>query len=181
MGRDVSALIASFFLFFSLFFQSLIGFNYSLLGNFPAEPIKAAPDYFTTVLFQKLTGDRVLRATVEGAAPNATLRTYGFCAPSGGGVVVLSVNLSPTEPAKLVLDPSLGPPSDYVLSPGWASGSSVRRGGGCCCLPPSLCARHRLGWPGGGVAPLVLSWHPVASIFESGSLFYLCRISHFCA
>lgn len=107
--------------------QSLIGFNYSLLGNFPADPIKAAPDYFTTVLFRKLTGDRVLRASVEGAAPGATLRTYGFCGPAGvgaGGVVVLSINLSPATVAEVEFDAALGPPSDYVLSPGWATGSS---------------------------------------------------------
>lgn len=103
--------------------QSLIGFNYSLLGNFPAEPIKAAPDYFTTVLFRKLTGHRVLRASVESGAPGSTLRTYGFCAPAGG-VVVLSINLSPTVVAEVEFEPALGPPSDFVLSPGWASGSS---------------------------------------------------------
>ena len=61
------------------------------------------------MLFRLLTGDRVLRASVEGAAPDATLRTYAFCATGGGGgVVVLSINLDPDAAAHVEFDPALG-------------------------------------------------------------------------
>ena len=59
--------------------QSLIGYNYSLLGNWPVEPIEPNPDYFTTVLFKRLFGDRVLAtaATATPAGPPATNITEG--------------------------------------------------------------------------------------------------------
>ena len=40
--------------------QSLVGYNYSLLGNWPVEPISPNPDYYTTVLFRRLVGNTVL-------------------------------------------------------------------------------------------------------------------------
>jgi hypothetical protein len=70
--------------------QSLVGYNYSLLGNWPVEPIRPNPDYFTTVLFQRLFGNSVLATTATPSAPgppatNITeggdrARAFAFCA-----------------------------------------------------------------------------------------------------
>jgi hypothetical protein len=117
--------------------QSLVGYNYSLLGNWPVEPIKPNPDYFTTVLFQRLFGDTVLATTATPSAPgppatNTTgggdrARAFAFCASesvkkihgaTAGAVSVAMVNFDPTEPATFTFDPALGSHQDYVLSPG---------------------------------------------------------------
>ena len=109
--------------------QSLVGYNYSLLGNWPVEPIKPNPDYYTTVLFRRLFGDIVLATTAmpskPGPAPsNATgggerARAFAFCARSGDGAVAVSmVNFDAYEPAGFVFDQSLGAHREYLLSPG---------------------------------------------------------------
>jgi len=45
--------------------QSLIGYNYSLLSNWPVEPINPNPDYYTTILFRRLVGNKVLDTTTN--------------------------------------------------------------------------------------------------------------------
>ncbi len=98
--------------------QSLIGFNYSLLGNFPAEAIRPTPDYFTTLLFRDLAGSKVLKTQSSGPS---TLRTYGFCSArkEEGGVVLVAINLSPDTAVSITAPASLGAPQDYVLTPDW--------------------------------------------------------------
>jgi hypothetical protein len=120
--------------------QSLVGYNYSLLGNWPVEPIKPNPDYFTTVLFQRLFGDTVLATTTTPSAPGppptniteggdrarafafcaseSVKRTHGASASHAGAVSIALINFDPTEPATFTFDPALGSHADYVLSPG---------------------------------------------------------------
>ena len=116
--------------------QSLVGYNYSLLGNWPVEPIQPNPDYFTTVLFQRLFGDTVLGTVFTPSAPgppatNITeggdrARAFAFCASdlvrkrygTQGAVSIAMVNFDPTELVKFVFDHELGVHHDYLLAPG---------------------------------------------------------------
>ena len=117
--------------------QSLVGYNYSLLGNWPLEPIAPNPDYFTTVLFRRLFGNIVLSTTAvpSAAGPPATniteggdrARAFAFCASdslrtadgaNAGAVSVAMINFDPEEPATFRFDRKLGIHHDYVLAPG---------------------------------------------------------------
>lgn len=114
--------------------QSLIGYNYSLLGNWPVEPIFPNPDYFTTVLFRRLFGNIVLatQAIPHPLGPPATniteggdrARAFAFCTPntvqwaSSGSVSIALLNFDPRESAIFTFNTSLGIHHDYVLSPG---------------------------------------------------------------
>ena len=118
--------------------QSLVGYNYSLLGNWPLEPIRPNPDYYTTVLFQRLFGDTVLAAGAVPSTPgppatNITeggdrARAFAFCASATvttrygalGAVSIAMVNFDPHESATFTFDSSkLGDAhQDYVLAPG---------------------------------------------------------------
>ena len=117
--------------------QSLIGFNYSLLGNFPADPIYAAPDYYTTVLFRTLAADVVLTATTDTG--DERLPIYAFCSREHvGGIVVLALNLKETTVASVdlsgILDSSSGGAEEetavddgrveYLMTPLWENGAA---------------------------------------------------------
>jgi len=52
--------------------QSLVGYNYSLLGNWPLEQISPNPDFFTTVLFRRLVGSAVISTTITPPPLTAT-------------------------------------------------------------------------------------------------------------
>ena len=96
--------------------QSLIGFNYSLLGNFPAEPIKPAPDYFTTVLFKQVVGASALNVTVH-SQDSDKLSVYAFCSQKyEGGVTILAINFDSTQRADLRLPGLQGYHRDYLVS-----------------------------------------------------------------
>lgn len=118
--------------------QSLVGYNYSLLGNWPVEKIQPNPDYYTSVLFKRLFGNTVLATTSIPSQPgppatNITeggdrARAFAFCASdmvskqaSGGAVGALSVamiNFDEKETATFEFDQELGIHQDYVLAPG---------------------------------------------------------------
>jgi len=143
--------------------QSLVGYNYSLLGNWPVEPIKPNPDYFTTVLFRRLFGNTVL-ATAADAAPwppsaapaagGERARAFAFCAAEkSGGVAVAMVNFDAKSPADFAFDAALGRQREYLLSPGaapvvagaaWSSrhmllnGKPLEMQGPAWKLPPAL-------------------------------------------
>lgn len=92
--------------------QSLIGYNYSLLGNYPVEPIAPNPDYFTTVLFRQLVGSQLFplqpqlntafQIFMYDAAQDPSLRTLVF------------INLDATE---VLQYSNPGSCEVYVLSP----------------------------------------------------------------
>jgi len=96
----------------------LIGFNYSLLGNFPAEPIFAAPDYFVTILFKRLMGNAVLQVGLQSTEPSS-LRVYAFCSSQyDGGVAVALVNFDEHRNSSASLSLP-GRWEEYLLSPAW--------------------------------------------------------------
>lgn len=112
--------------------QSLVGYNYSLLGNWPLEEIKPNPDFFTTVLWQQLVGDRHIDATVSPVgearaaagqrgvmeAPGDAVRSYAFCTRGLAGAVTMThVNFQPADSAQFHLELP-GPRNDYLLTPG---------------------------------------------------------------
>lgn len=112
--------------------QSLIGYNYSLLGNFPDEPIFAAPDFYSTVLFKRLAGTKVL--PMHGAAKRAwaaddsakrKLRAYAYCSATGAGAAAGAVTLVlvNTDDAVAVTTSVAGLGGGavevYALTPGW--------------------------------------------------------------
>ena len=122
--------------------QSLIGYNYSLLGNWPVEPIKPNPDYYTTVLFKRLFSGTVLKTTVTssaatsaatsaaaggtagGRAGNETARAFAFCAAHGraGAIALALVNFDANSPATFYFGSPSAPIAvshrEYILSPG---------------------------------------------------------------
>eukprot|EP00658_Telonema_sp_P-2_P003910 TRINITY_DN11461_c0_g1_i1.p1 TRINITY_DN11461_c0_g1~~TRINITY_DN11461_c0_g1_i1.p1 ORF type:complete len:182 (-),score=22.63 TRINITY_DN11461_c0_g1_i1:302-847(-) len=108
--------------------QSLIGYNYSLLGNYPDEPLRTSPDYFTTILFRRLFGNRVL-ALQHSATSSSLLRSYAFCSrehTAAGGVALALVNLD--EQNSLTLKVGLpGPCELYALQPYWAGETATSR------------------------------------------------------
>ena len=114
--------------------QSLVGYNYSLLGNWPVEPIKPNPDYWTTILFRRLFGDTVLATTAVVSSPgppptNATgggdrARAFAFCASAAdghakGAIAIALVNFDPDASATFTFDKeALGAHREYLLAPG---------------------------------------------------------------
>lgn len=106
--------------------QSLIGYNYSLLGNFPAEPIVASPDYFTTLIYNKLVGSGVLTSSSTAA----DIRTTVYCsAEYSGGLTVTVVNLNQQQDANISLLTGelrfTGVRSEYLLTPSWSADAAA--------------------------------------------------------
>lgn len=111
--------------------QSLIGYNYSLLGNFPAEPIRASPDYSATVLFRRLVGGTGNRADVSAVLNvsrfhPAKVAAHAFCARGRpGGVVVVLVNLDAAVTSAVTVTGPTGRWEQYTLSPAWTDSDSA--------------------------------------------------------
>jgi len=80
--------------------QTLQGSNYGLLDALTSRP---EPDYWATLLWERLMGRRQLN--VKMPANPATLRLFAACSPTGrrGGVTLLALNLSRTEAETLRL------------------------------------------------------------------------------
>lgn len=97
--------------------QTLIGFNYSLLGNYPDEPMAPTPDYFTTLLFRQLVGSGSIPTTSD----NVLVPTYSYCGRNGG-VVMSFVSLDETADHDVAVPSALQPSRrlDYVLTPHWS-------------------------------------------------------------
>eukprot|EP00937_MAST-01D_sp_MAST-1D-sp2_P008214 g8214.t1 len=119
--------------------QSLIGYNYSLLGNFPAEPIFAAPDYYATALFKRLAAPTVLSSSIvpaaagagSGAGASSRLLAFAYCsAQFGGGVTLTLINTDEDRPVGAALGAGLGGRQElYELAPAWpaAAGAASAR------------------------------------------------------
>jgi heparanase 1 len=67
--------------------QTLVGSNYGVLRE---QDLSPNPDYWASILWKRLMGQRVLQ--VESDAP-PTLRAYAHCAPEGGAVTLALVNI----------------------------------------------------------------------------------------
>jgi len=85
--------------------QTLQGSNYGLLDALTTHP---EPDYWATLLWERLMGTRQL--DVKALAGPATLKLFAACTPAGrrGGVTLLALNLSRTERETLRLRGSGG-------------------------------------------------------------------------
>lgn len=85
--------------------QTLQGSNYGLLDALTTRP---EPDYWATLLWERLMGRRQL--AVRAPTGPATLKLFAACSPTGrrGGVTLLALNLSRTEEETLRLRGSGG-------------------------------------------------------------------------
>jgi len=112
--------------------QSLIGYNYSLLGNFPQEKITPSPDYFTTLLLRTLVGNRMLSTTPsfgvhqDSSSSNSRLRAFAYCSGSryaAGALTVSAVNLDESQELDLEVDSKFCDSSQryerFLLEPAW--------------------------------------------------------------
>jgi hypothetical protein len=102
--------------------QSLIGFNYSLLGNYPEEPLVPSPDYYATVLYRTLVGG----GSIEVETSNPRLPMYGYCGKAGG-VVATFVSLDESAGHDVAIPAALqtGPRVDYALTPHWTGAATA--------------------------------------------------------
>ena len=74
--------------------QAFVGGFYSLLDNINYQP---NPDYYNLLLWSRLMGKQVLRATSSLVSTDGNLRTYAQCTKDRkGSVTVLLINLSNT-------------------------------------------------------------------------------------
>ena len=108
--------------------------HYAMVNATTGQPF---PDFFSTLLWREVVGNRVLRPMNDGNRVDnrgKDLRIYSRCARlSVGEVVVVLVNLSPTE-ASLVAITGVKPGSlqkEWILEAGtgtevWSWGSSKR-------------------------------------------------------
>lgn len=85
--------------------QTLQGSNYGLLDAITGAP---DPDYWATLLWERLMGSKQLN--VKAPASPSTLKLFGACSPGGpaGGVTLLALNLSSTASESLRLAGSGG-------------------------------------------------------------------------
>lgn len=82
--------------------QTLAGAHYGMLDSRTLEP---RPDYWASLLWKRLMGERVLAAQVER---NERVRMYAHCTPRraevpAGSVTLLLLNLHPTQPVSVEL------------------------------------------------------------------------------
>jgi heparanase 1 len=107
--------------------QTLSGSDYGLIDEFTLEP---RPDYWTSVLWRRLVGRRVLDAQVDS---NPLVRVYAHCARGGppGAVVLVVVNLDRTRAVSLRLDAMTSKDSAavYELSAPALASSEIRLNG----------------------------------------------------
>jgi heparanase 1 len=97
--------------------QTLSGSDYGLIDDATLAP---RPDYWTSVLWRRLVGSRVLDAASGG---DPLLRVYAHCTRAGapdqasGAVTLVVVNLDPSTGVELNLDAMGGDSADvYALS-----------------------------------------------------------------
>jgi heparanase 1 len=110
--------------------QTLSGSNYGLIDDGTLEP---RPDYWTSVLWRRLIGARVLDAP---AGPDPLLRVYAHCTRPGatdfgsGAITLVAVNLDQDSAVSLVLDGFGGDQADvYELSSSDVASSEIRLNG----------------------------------------------------
>jgi hypothetical protein len=93
--------------------QTLLGSDYGLIDGRTLEP---RPDYYNSLLWQKLMGQTVLDARVASNA-DPYLRVYAHCSPRrGAGVTLLVLNEHPAREARFVLNDPVPEVVGHVLS-----------------------------------------------------------------
>jgi len=92
--------------------QTLSGSNYGLIDDLTLEP---RPDYWASVLWRQLMGDRVL--DVSPIAVDESVRLYAHCSyQRPGAVTVLAINLDPDNGVRLDFDGLHGSKDLYLLT-----------------------------------------------------------------
>jgi len=97
--------------------QTMYGGWYSLLNGTTWHPNS---DFYIAKLWHDLMGNNVLQVQISSSDPsyNKTLRAYSHCSRTGGGVVLVLINIDPkiTFTIKLTNPPIIGTRQEYVLS-----------------------------------------------------------------
>jgi len=92
--------------------QTLSGSNYGLIND---ETLTPHPDYWASVLWRRLMGQRVLGVTRTEV--DESVRLYAHCAyQRPGAVAVLAINLDPDNGVRLDIDGLGGPKELYLLT-----------------------------------------------------------------
>ncbi|MFZ1866589.1 MAG: hypothetical protein WAU39_20380 [Polyangiales bacterium] len=92
--------------------QTLSGSNYGLIDDQTLDP---RPDYWASVLWRQLMGDRAL--DVDRSAVDENVRLYAHCTyQQPGAVTVLAINLDPEHSVRLEIDGLGGSKDLYLLT-----------------------------------------------------------------
>ena len=92
--------------------QTLSGSNYGLIDD---ETLTPHPDYWASVLWRRLMGQRVLDVTRTEV--DDSVRLYAHCSyQRAGAVTVLAINLDPDNGVRLEIDGLSGPKELYLLT-----------------------------------------------------------------
>lgn len=90
--------------------QDFVGIDYGMIDCSTYAPL---PDYYSGILWSKLMGAKVLKAT----ASDPTLRAYAHCsAANASHITVLLINLEATMPRTITLDSLLQSNDDLMIS-----------------------------------------------------------------
>jgi heparanase len=91
--------------------QTLTGGRYQLIDNASLAP---SPDYFNSLLWKRLMGERSLRAVASGGG---LLRVYAHCTPARpGAITALAINLDPERKVQLSFDGIPGEREVYLVT-----------------------------------------------------------------
>ncbi len=141
--------------------QTLAGMNYGLIDDATLAP---RPDYWASLLWKRLMGDRVLATRVEGTS-GSHLRAYAHVGPEGA-LTVLLINLDPTRDASVTL-PVLGARdrAEYAVTAPELFGQTVLLNGAALGLTAggALPATAGVSARGGAHTPVVI--HPLSYSF----------------
>jgi heparanase 1 len=92
--------------------QTLSGSNYGIIDDVTLDP---RPDYWASLLWRQLMGQRVLDVT--RTAVDESVRVYAHCAyQRSGSVAVLAINLDPDAGVRLELNGLSGDKALYLLT-----------------------------------------------------------------
>jgi heparanase 1 len=91
-------------------------------GPWPTEPLEANPDFYTSVLWKRLMGPRVLSAELPSGP--SVLRVHAACARSADGAVVLAFSNPSPQAAEL----EIGAVADTVPRQEWHLSSAAGAG-----------------------------------------------------
>jgi len=90
--------------------QTLAGSDYGLINDKTLEP---NPDYWNSLLWKKLIGNKVLLA--EKNKKNHSLRVYAHCTKNKTSVTLLVINLNRNKEINFTFDESLGDKKEVYL------------------------------------------------------------------
>jgi heparanase 1 len=147
--------------------QTLVGSRYGLLREGSLDP---TPDWFASLIWQRQMGPRVLDATLAGAGKD--LLAYAHCAPAGGGVTVLLLNLAGTPSLPIAAKAALGGAEVRLLDADALDSETVRLNGAVLALGPDDAVPAMPAQPIEGA--LVMPAHSIAFLSFPGAAHPAC-------